>query len=168
MFNGHYARSRLARLSRLRLCLELLLVAILVSACSAVTPDVDFCQVLTAGPEYKGRTFRTEIIVVPDYHGRFATLSQCKASVIKFAKGSFAGSPTLQKLDDEVESAYRTRNGPPPLKAVAVRVRARVEEVWLPVPGISSTQPNFVLRLLDCDSGRLVDLPEEILHGAGT
>lgn len=105
---------------------------------------------------------------MPDYHGRFATISQCKARVIKFAKGSFGGSPALQRLDDEVERAYRTREGPPPLKAVAVRVTARVEEVGLPVPGVSSTQPSYVLRLLDVDGGRLVDIPGEILHGAGT
>lgn len=140
------------------------LLAVLVTACGAVTPDVDFCQVLIAAPEYKGRTFRTEIIVVPDYHGRFATISQCKARVITFAKGSFAGSPALQKLDDEVERAYRTREGPPPLKAVAVRVTARVEKVWFPVPGVSSPQPGYVLRLLDADDGRLVDVPEEILQ----
>lgn len=139
-----------------------LLLAIIVSACSAVTPGVDFCHVLTAAPEYEGRTFRTEIIVVPDYHGRFATISQCKARVIKFANGSFSGSPALQKLNEDVERAYRTREGPPPLKAVAVHATACVERAWFPVPGVSSPQPGYVLRLLDADSGRLVDIPEEI------
>lgn len=141
-----------------------LLLAALVSACSAQIPEVDFCKVLTAAPEYQGRTFRTEIIVVPDYHGRFATISQCKARVIKFAKGSFSGSPTLRKLDDEVERAYRTREGPPPLKAVAVHATALVEKVWFPAPGVSSLQPGYVLRLLNANSGRLVDIPAEILQ----
>jgi len=145
-----------------------LLLAVLVSACSAVIPDVNFCQVLIAAPEYEGRTFRTEIIVVPDYHGRFATASQCDARVINFAKGSFAGSPALQKLDYEVERAYRKREGPPPLKAVDVRVTARVDKIWLTAPFVSSPQPGYALRLLDADGGRLVDIPGEILHGTGT
>jgi hypothetical protein len=72
------------------------LLAVLVSACSGATPDVDFCQALTAAPEHEGRTFRTQIIVVPDYHGRFATISECKARVIKFADRSFSGAGTAE------------------------------------------------------------------------
>jgi hypothetical protein len=61
--------------------------------------------------------------VVPDYHGTFATIYQCKARVIRFADESFSGSPALQRLDDEVERAYRTREDPdaPHLRAVTAR-----------------------------------------------
>jgi hypothetical protein len=130
------------------------LLAFLVSACGAMTPDLDFCRVVTAAPEYEGHTFRTQIMVVPGYHGRFAMLAQCKARVIKFAPGSFSGSPALQKLNDEAERAFRMREGPPPWKGVAVRVTARVEKV-------SSPEPGYVLRLLDADSVRLIDLPDD-------
>jgi hypothetical protein len=71
-------------------------------------------------------------------------------------------------LDDEVERAYRTREGPPPLKALAVRATVRIEKICFPMPGVSSPQPGYVLRLLDADGGRLVDVPAEILHGTGT
>ena len=145
-----------------------LLLAVLISACSAVTPDVDFCRVLIAAPEYEGRTFRTEIMVVPDYHGQLATSSQCNARVIRFAQGSFAGSPALQKLDDVIEEAYLTRDRPPSRKVVDVRVTAQVQKVWFTVPGVASPKPGYALRLLDADVGRLVDVPEEILHGTGT
>jgi len=122
---------------------------------------VDFCQVLTAAPEYQERTFRTEVIVVPDYHGRFATISQCKVRAIGFAEGSFVGSPALRRLDDEVERAYRAREDSPRLKAVAVHVTARVERIWSSrLPGILPSRPGYVLRLLDADEGRLVDVPE--------
>jgi hypothetical protein len=127
---------------------------------------VDFCHVLTAAPEYQGRTFRTEIIVVPDYHGRFATTHgfathQCKArNVITFAEGSFSGSPALHGLGDEVEGVYRND----PQKAVAVRVTARVEKAWFDqAPGVLPPRPGYVLRLLDADVGRLVDSSEDLL-----
>jgi hypothetical protein len=121
---------------------------------------VDFCQVLTAAPKFQGRTVKTEIIVVPDYHGWFATTSQCNAIVINFAASSFAGSPALQKLSDQVKAAYRMREGPLPWKGVAVRVTARVDKV----PAAGSGRPGYVLRLLDAENGRLVDIPREILQ----
>jgi hypothetical protein len=127
---------------------------------------VDFCQVLTAAPEYQGRTFRTEIIVVPTLHGMFATTHACKArKIIHFAEGSFTGSPALQRLDAEVDKAEPLNLEDPtgPLKAVAVRVTARVERVWRSVPGVSSPQPGYVLRLLDADDGRLVDRSDDLL-----
>jgi hypothetical protein len=134
---------------------------------------VDFCQVLTSAPEYQGRTFRTEIIVVPDYHGRYATISQCKIRAIRgrvafaailFAKGSFDGSPAVRKLDDEVERAYRTTEDAIHPKAVAVRVTARVEKSWFDRwPGVFSPHQGYVLRLLDADGGRIIDLPEDVL-----
>ena len=64
-------------------------------------------------------------------------------------------------MNEDVERAYRTREAPP-LKAVAVRVTARIERVWFQVPGVSSSRPGYVLRLLDADTGTLVDIPEEI------
>jgi hypothetical protein len=144
-----------------------LLLAVLISACSAVTPDVDFCRVLIAAPEYEGRTFKTEIIVVPDRHGRFATSSQCNTRAIKFANGSFAGSPALQNLDDVIEKAYLTRDRPPPRKVVDVRVTAQVQKVWFTASRVASPKPGYALRLLDADVGRLVDVPWEIVHGTG-
>jgi hypothetical protein len=69
-----------------------LLLAVLVSACSAVTPEVGYCQVLTAAPEYQKRTCRTEITVVPTRHGAFATTYQCQAGRIYADDG---------RLDDE-------------------------------------------------------------------
>ena len=126
------------------------------SACSPAITDVDFCQVLTALDEYQGRTFRTEIVAIPDYHGRVATAAKCQGRAIGFAKSSFWGSPKLQELNDEMERAYLTRNGPVPWKAVAVRVTARVEK--FPPP-----QPRYLLKLLDAgDDARLVDVPLEV------
>ena len=145
-----------------------LVLAVLASACNTVIPEVDFCQVLIAAPEYEGRTFRTEIMVVPDYHGRFATSSQCHANVITFATGSFAGSPALQNLDDVIEEAHRTRDCPPRRKIVDVRVTAQVQKVWFTVSGVASPKPGYALRLLDADVGRLVNVPWEVVQGTGT
>jgi hypothetical protein len=100
--------------------------------------------------------------VVPDYHGRYATVSPCKVRAIHFAEGSFSGSPALQKLDDEVARAYNMRHEPfLAFKAVAVRVTARAAKVWYPspVPGDSSVRPGYELRLRDADGGRLIDPP---------
>jgi hypothetical protein len=107
-------------------------------------------------------------MVVPDYHGRFATSSQCNARVFRFAQGSFIGSPALQNLDDVIEKAYRTRDLPPPRKAVDVRVTAQVQKVWFTVPGVASPKPGYALRLLDADVGRLVDTSWETVDGTGT
>jgi hypothetical protein len=141
-----------------RLVILSLSLAILGGGCTGRTTAVDFCKVLASAPEYEGHTFKTEIVVVPDYHGWFATIYQCNARAIGFASGSFTGSTALRNLDGLVESAYRTRQGPGPLKAVDVRVTARVDKGWISVPGVASPQPTYTLRLLDAAVGRLVDI----------
>jgi hypothetical protein len=133
------------------------LLAILGSACSTGASEVDFCQVLTAAPKFEGQTFKTDLIVVPDYHGRIATSANCKGIVIRFAESSFAGNAALQQLDAEVDRAYRMREGPRPWKGVEVRVTARIVKVESPGSG-------YALRLLDAGNGNLVDIPAEILQ----
>ncbi len=141
-----------------------LLLALLGSACSTAASEVDFCQVLTAAPKFEARTIKTEIIVVPDQHAWFATTSQCNSVVMHFADSSFAGSTALQKLGDQVKTAYRMRDSASALKGVEVRVTARVDKISSP----DSTRPGYVLRLLDADSGRLVDIPKEFLQAPGS
>ena len=144
---------------KLRTVITLQLAAI-GSACSTAVPEIDFCEVLTAAGKFEGRTFKTEIVAIPDYHGRFATDFQCEGRAIRFVDSSFKGAPQLQKFDDEMERAYSTREGRLPWKGVAVRVTARVEKFSPPLPV-------YMLRLLDARDWKMVDIPSEVVHPPG-
>jgi hypothetical protein len=141
----------------------LLLLAVFLSACSSAVQDVNFCRVIASAPEFENRTFRTEIIAVASQHGTFAVGLQCPlfpatglTPVIHFTPSSFEGSLALQKLNDEMEKAWRARNGPLPWKAVAARVTARIE-------AYSPPQDRYLLRVLDVSDMRLVDIPNDVI-----
>ena len=115
---------------------------------------------LIAAPKFEGQTFKTEIIVVPDQHAWFATSSRCGSAVMLFADSSFAESTNLQKLGEQVNTASRMQDSVLSLKGVEVRVTARVDKI----SSADAPRPGYVLRLLDAESGRLADLPTEILE----
>ena len=79
------------------------------------------------------------------------------------AKGSFSGSPALQNLDGKVETAYRTRTSPP-LKAVEVHVTARLEKVEFATTDTVLSRSGYTLELLDAETGKLVDIPSEVVQ----
>jgi hypothetical protein len=74
---------------------------------------------------------------------------------MNFADSSFSGSSSLEKLGDLLREAYRMRDSVGTIKGVEVRVKARAEAIQL----VNPPRPDIVLKLLDAENGKIVDVP---------